>query len=280
MRNPTKAPTKLVVKLGGALLDDARALSATIAAVSSLHHRKPGSVIIAHGGGSTVDRHLARLGMKSEKRDGIRITPPDQMAEISAVLNGQVNATLVAQLLAQGCSAVGLSLADGFTTTASVATHYPFDPGCVGEITNGNARLLDTLLGAGFLPVLSSVAVDGDGHLLNVNADDAAAALAKLVRATGLVFLTDVPGVRDGSGAVIEELNRASAEQLILDGTIRAGMIPKVRSAIAAAEATGISVIIASWNEPNLLDRIASGERVGSTILPPCCEERVTLSTP
>ena len=84
-----------VVKLGGALLDDSAALAATIDSICALHTTRPGSVIVVHGGGSSVDRHLARLGMPTEKRDGIRLTPPDQMIEISAVLSGRVNATIV-----------------------------------------------------------------------------------------------------------------------------------------------------------------------------------------
>ena len=255
-----------VVKVGGALLDDASSLAAVTAAVASMHRSRPGSVVVVHGGGSAVDRHLARLGMKTQKRDGIRITPPDQMTEIGAVLGGSVNQRLVGALLALGARAVGLSLADGGMTVASPITRLSFDPGCVGEVTHTDPTLLKALLGSGFLPVISSVAMDDEGGLLNVNADDAAAAIASLLGGSGLVFLTDVPGVLDGTGATIDRLDAAQVDALISDGTIRGGMIPKVRGALETASATGVEVVIASWRHPEELAQIANGASVGTRI--------------
>lgn len=258
-----------VVKLGGALLDDSAALSATIDSICALHTARPGSVIVVHGGGSSVDRHLARLGMPTEKRDGIRLTPPDQMIEISAVLSGRVNATIVAELLARGSSAVGLSLADGFLTSSITTTRYSFNPGRVGEVVGGDAKLVHTLLNAGFLPIISSVAVDAGGDLLNVNADDAAAAIARIVGATRLIFLTDVSGVLDQDGALISKITAPEVATLIEQGVIYGGMIPKINNALATATETGVCVVIAGWRDKNILARLADGESVGSTILPP-----------
>ena len=258
-----------VVKLGGALLDDSEALSATIDSICALHTARPGSVIVVHGGGSSVDRHLAKLGMPTEKRDGIRLTPPDQMIEISAVLSGRVNATIVAELLARGSSAVGLSLADGFLTSSITTTRYSFNPGRVGEVVGGDAKLVHTLLNAGFLPIISSVAVDAGGDLLNVNADDAAAAIARIVGATRLIFLTDVSGVLDQDGALISKIAAPEVATLIEQGVIYGGMIPKINNALATATETGICVVIAGWRDKNILARLAEGESVGSTILPP-----------
>ena len=258
-----------VVKLGGALLDDSAALSATIDSICALHTARPGSVIVVHGGGSSVDRHLAKLGMPTEKRDGIRLTPPDQMIEISAVLSGRVNATIVAELLARGSSAVGLSLADGFLTSSITTTRYSFNPGRVGEVVSGDAKLVHTLLHAGFLPIISSVAVDAGGDLLNVNADDAAAAIARIVGATRLIFLTDVSGVLDQDGALISKITAPEVATLIEQGVIYGGMIPKINNALATATETGICVVIAGWRDKNILARLAEGESVGSTILPP-----------
>ena len=257
-----------VVKLGGALLDDSAALAATIDSICALHTTRPGSVIVVHGGGSSVDRHLARLGMPTEKRDGIRLTPPDQMIEISAVLSGRVNATIVAELLARGSSAVGLSLADGFLTSSMTTTRYPFNPGRVGEVVGGDAKLVHTLLHAGFLPIISSVSVDAGGDLLNVNADDAAAAIARIVGATRLIFLTDVSGVLDQDGALISQITAQEVATLIEQGVIYGGMIPKINNALATATETGVCVVIAGWRDKNILARLADGESVGSTILP------------
>ena len=258
-----------VVKLGGALLDDSAALSATIDSICALHTARPGSVIVVHGGGSSVDRHLAKLGMPTEKRDGIRLTPPDQMIEISAVLSGRVNATIVAELLARGSSAVGLSLADGFLTSSITTTRYSFNPGRVGEVVGGDAKLVHTLLNAGFLPIISSVAVDAGGDLLNVNADDAAAAIARIVGATRLIFLTDVSGVLDQDGALISKITAPEVATLIEQGVIYGGMIPKINNALATATETGVCVVIAGWRDKNILARLADDESVGSTILPP-----------
>ncbi|MSR69249.1 MAG: acetylglutamate kinase [Phycisphaerales bacterium] len=255
-----------VIKLGGALLDDAAALWATLDGVAAMHRANPGCVLVVHGGGSAVDRHLARLGIASEKRDGIRITPPSHMPEIAAVLNGTVNSTIVALLIARESSAVGLSLADGSTTRARVSTQFDFDPGCTGEITGGDPRLIETLLRAGFLPVVSSIAASAGGELLNVNGDDAAAALAKLVGATALVFLTDVAGVLDDDGTLIASLNGAEIERLIAQGVIHGGMIPKVRGAHTTARAIGAPVIITSWRDPTILTDLASGQSVGTAV--------------
>ena len=261
-----KFDTLFIIKLGGALLDDPRALAATLDGVAAMHRANPGCVLIVHGGGSAVDRHLNRLGVISEKRDGIRVTPPAQMTEIAAVLSGSVNSTLVALLLARGCSAVGLSLADGFSTDARVSTRFDFDPGCVGEVTGGDPRLMQTLLHASFLPVVSSIAASNEGALLNVNGDDAATELAKILCATGLVFLTDVDGVLDGSGQLIASLTGAEIDELIERGVITGGMIPKVRGALATARSMGGQVIITSWRDPTILSRLATGHAIGTAV--------------
>ncbi len=260
--------TLFVVKLGGALLDDGDALAATLASVAALHRAQPGSVVVVHGGGSAVDRHLDRLNMATVKRDGIRLTPPDQMIEIASVLSGRVNTAIVAGLLARSAQAVGLSLADGFLASASKSTRFDFDAGRVGEVSDGDPKLLLTLLSAGFLPVISSVAVDAQGELLNVNADDAAAAVAKIASATRLIFLTDVSGVLDQDGRLIPRITASLAEKLIADGTIRGGMLPKVRNALETAEAIGIPVVIAGWQEHDILSRLARSEVVGTTLTP------------
>lgn len=274
-------PSLLIVKLGGALLDDATALAATIDSIADLHRARPGSVAVVHGGGISVDRHLSRIGMRTEKRDGIRITPPEQMIEIASVLNGQVNTAIVAALLSRGAAAVGLSIADGFTTNTGATTRHAFDPGCVGEIRSGHPRLIRVLLQSHFLPVISSVAVGADGTLLNVNADDAAAGIAKICAADRLVFLTDVSGVLDHDGALIDTIDSSRAAELIESGVISGGMIPKVNNALATAADIGVAVVIAGWRDRDVLTRIASGERiasseriaagesVGTTILPP-----------
>lgn len=258
----------LVVKLGGALLDDARAFGSVFDALAALHRASAGGLVIVHGGGKAVDRQLERLGLQTERREGIRITPAEVVEQVAAVLAGAMNTQLLGLLLARGVPAVGLTLSDGHLAHARKTTRFAFDPGCVGELTHGKGALVAHLLAGGYLPVLSSIGIDADGGLLNINADDAAAQVAGIIGARGLLLLTDVPGVKDAQGAVIPELDATAAEALIADGTVTGGMIAKVRGAIAAATAGGVPVVIASWADPAALGALATGGRIGTRIDP------------
>lgn len=263
----------IVIKVGGALLDDPQAVPALIDAVVAAHQRAlaqaPG-VVIVHGGGKAVDRQLERIGVQSERRDGIRITPPDQMDQIAGVLAGVMNTALVGHFTARGVPAVGLGLSDGLCCRVEVARDYTFDPGRVGDVVGGDGRLLTHLIAGGFLPVMCSIGLDSQGGLLNVNADDAAAAVAGLLGASTLLLLTDVPGVRGPDGAIVASIDRAQADAWIADGTISGGMIVKVRGALDAAESAGASVgrvVIASWSDPAALRAILGGADAGTRVV-------------
>jgi acetylglutamate kinase len=233
-----------------------------------MHQLHAGGLVIVHGGGKAVDRQLDRLGLQTERREGIRITPPEVVEQVTAVLAGAMNTQLLGLLLSRGVSAVGLTLSDGHLSSAQKTTRFSFDPGRVGELTGGDGALVHHLLSGGFLPVLSSIAVCQAGGFLNVNADDAAAQLAGILRAQGLLLLTDVPGVKGADGRVIPELTADSAEALIADGTVTGGMIAKVRGAVDAAERAGVPVVIASWADPAALEALASGAAVGTRVTP------------
>ena len=260
----------IVVKLGGALLDEPAQNAAFFQTLADFiqhdHH-----VVLVHGGGKSVDRHLQLLGHTSHKRDGIRITPPEHMLEIAGVLAGQLNARLVGLLRARGVNAVGLTLADGATTTARKSEKFSFDAGRVGEITGGDANLIQTLLRNGCTPIFSSIAMDDTGELLNVNADEAATAIARIVSARLLVLLTDVAGVKDGAGNIIASLNCAGVERLTNSGAITGGMIAKVRSALEASEQSGVATLVASWTDANIADALRNKgceTAVGTLFLP------------
>jgi len=261
----------LLIKLGGLAIDQADKHGALFQALCRLHMtlRADGDgLVLIHGGGKAVDRRLERLGFISERRDGIRITPPDHIDEVVAGLAGSVNKQVVGQIQRCGVPAVGLCLGDGFTAKSFKATGYAFDPGRVGEIRGGDPRLIHLLLGAGFMPVLCSIGLDEHGLPLNINADDAAAGLSCLLECRGLVLLTDVEGVLDVDGGVFEELTAEAVERHIADGAIRGGMIPKVRGAVQAAQASRVPVVIASWNDPEALLKLSTGESVGTRVLP------------
>lgn len=260
----------LVVKLGGALIDDAHAMRATVRAIGELEAISPGSTVVVHGGGAAIDRQLARLGMETRRHEGIRITPPEQMEQIAGVLAGATSARLTGALLAEGVRAVGMTLASGGLANARAAVRGGADLGRVGEITDGRGDVVRTLLDGGFVPVISSIAADARGEALNVNADDAAVAVAGIVGARALVFLTDVPGVRGADGDILGRLDRRIAESLIACGTISGGMIPKVRGAVDAAERCGAPVVIAGWADPKALATIAAGGATGTACTADC----------
>lgn len=238
-------------------------------ALAALHRAESAGVILVHGGGKLVDRRMAALGLESERREGVRITPPQHVEEVVATLAGIVNTHVVGELSSRGCAAVGLSLGDGFVARCKVADQYSFDPGRVGKVVGGSPRLVDALLRAGFLPVFSSIGADAQGRALNINADDAASAVAGIAAARMLVLLTDVPGVLDANKRVLATLTGEEIEARIATGEIANGMIPKVRGALRAARAAGAPAAIASWHEPESLVRLAHGETVGTLVLPP-----------
>ncbi len=260
----------IVIKLGGALLDDPAANAPFFQALAEFIQQDQ-SVVLVHGGGKSVDRHLELLGHKSEKREGIRITPPEQMWEIAGVLAGQINARLVGLLRARGVNTVGLTLADGDTTTARKTQKFSFDAGRVGEITGGDMHLIQTLLRHGCTPIFSSIAMDSAGELLNVNADEAAAAIARIVSARLLVLLTDVAGVIDNAGNIISSLDRNSVDRLTQRGAITGGMIAKVRAALEASEQAGVATLVAGWNDANVLQTLsnAGNETFSGTLFLP-----------
>ncbi len=261
----------IVIKVGGAAAENEGSAPALWDALAAFNRANPGGVVIVHGGGGAVDRHLQRLGIVSERRDGIRITPPEHMDQIAAVLVGIVNTRIVAALNARGVRAVGLRLGDGRAIPTEKTRRFPFDPGCVGEVVTGGddePGLLDLLLSHRYLPVLSSIGMDDRGGMLNVNADDAAAGVARRLRARTLVLLTDVPGILDGSRRVVPEVTPRDVESLIASGAITGGMIVKARAAVHAARRIGSPVVILSGNDAGSLAAWAAGTPGGTRVLP------------
>lgn len=283
----------LVIKAGGTTIEDAATAPALYGALVELS-RRPGGVVFVHGGGRAVDRHLERLGMTSERREGIRITPPEQVEEIAAVLAGSFNKRVVAGLNMAGARAVGLCLGDGRAIATRKTRKYAFDAGRVGEVESEEERrsekreasrespppspsrwegadegnLLTLLVANGFLPVVSSIGIDaGDGGFLNVNADDAAAGIAQVLGARALVLLTDVPGILDGAKQLVGELTARGIEEMIERGEIKGGMIVKARAAAEVAQGSGVPVVIMAGNDVVALGKLGRGEMVGTRIV-------------
>lgn len=237
----------VIIKVGGALLDDAEASARIWAAIAAA--TRP--IILVHGGGSATDRLLARLGHTTARHAGLRVTPDDQIDDVTASLAGTVNAHITAHLVRAGARAIGTTIAAAGITTCQ--QHPDTALARVGIVTNTDSAPLHALLAAGFVPVLSTIGRDANAQPLNVNADDAAAAIARAAHAAQLLLLTDVPGVLDADGNAIPHLDEPTIESLITAGTITGGMIPKVRAALHTATTAACPVSIAPWRDPTAL---------------------------
>ncbi|MEH6454377.1 MAG: acetylglutamate kinase [Psychromonas sp.] len=252
----------LLIKLGGAVLENQQALANLFTALTEYLNQHQRPVLLVHGGGVIVEDVLNKMSIVSEKKNGLRITPFEQIPYVAGALAGTSNKLLMAKALQAGLSAVGLSLADGFSCKVS-----QMDPelGAVGVCTANNPDLINSLLAGGFLPVISSIGIGEDARLYNVNADQAAIAICELVGAE-LVFLSDVDGVWDQNKQVIPELNSQYADKLIAENVIQDGMVVKVKAALEAANSLGY-VMLASWKNPDNLVSLLAGQAVGTKVI-------------
>lgn len=253
----------LIIKLGGVLLDSEEALERLFTALVAYRQQHQRPLVIVHGGGCLVDDLMKKLSLPVVKKNGLRVTPADQIDIITGALAGSANKTLLAWAIRHGINAVGLSLADGGST---VVTQLNDELGHVGKAEAGSPALLNTLLSAGYLPVISSIGITVGGELMNVNADQAATALAQTLGAD-LILLSDVSGILDGKGQRIAEMTAGKAEELIAQGIITDGMIVKVNAALDAARALGRPVDIASWRHAEQLPVLFNGVSIGTRIL-------------
>ncbi|NMP17041.1 acetylglutamate kinase [Thalassotalea sp. Y01] len=252
----------LVIKIGGAIMESDQALSDLFKVVSQLQQDR--GVIIVHGGGCVADDMLQQAGFVSKKIDGLRVSEQAHMAVISGALAGTVNKHMVAIANHSGLKTVGLALHDGQSIVC-----LPADPklGCVGIPQAGNASLLNSLVAANCLPLISSIGSLDNGTLVNVNADDAAVAISELLNAD-LVLLTDVAGVKGADQKYLATLDGEQAKHLIEQGVIAGGMIAKVNAAFAAANRLRRSIAVASWKSPEKLFVLNSNGEFGTRIIP------------
>ena len=219
----------LVVKIGGAALEDAailRKCAKAIAALAQDGHR----VAVVHGGGTALTRVLKQLGKTSEFVNGLRITDAETRDVALMVLGGMVNKKLVAAIQASGMPAVGFCGGDGMTFRARKKVVRDGDLGFVGEICFAEPCWIEALWQQGGIPVIASLALGADGEYYNVNADEMAAACAAACQANALIFLTDVPGVKNAEGTVIPWLNTREAEDLVAHSVVSGGMLPKLQA--------------------------------------------------
>ena len=258
----TQFQRPVVVKLGGAVLASKETLAQLFSAIAAYQEQKP--VVIVHGGGYLVDDLMAKLQFATVKKNGLRVTPYEQIPFITGALAGTANKLLQGEAVKSGLKGVGLCLGDG-----GLCQVAELDPalGAVGEATAGDATVVNAIIRAGGTPIISSIGLTEQGQLMNVNADDAAVAVAKSLDAE-LVLLSDVSGVLDQNKELIDKLDAQRAEELIDTNVITDGMIVKVRAALSAANDLGRSIEVAGWKDPQRLNKLFAGESIGTRFFP------------
>lgn len=254
----------LVIKLGGAALECSETLAKLFGAIKGYQDSANRSIVIVHGGGYLVDDLMAKLNIATVKKQGLRVTPYDQIPVIAGALAGTANKMLQGEAVRAGLHTVGLSLADG-----GLCNVEELDPelGAVGKATSGDATVLQAIMATGASAIISSIGLTNQGQLMNVNADQAAVAVAGALDAE-LVLLSDVSGVLDGKGHLLTSLNKAEADHLIEGQVITDGMIVKVNAALQAAEELGRPIEVATWRYPEKLTKLFAGESIGTQFLP------------
>lgn len=248
----------LVIKLGGALLENTKALNDLFHAIADYRHHSDRIIVIVHGGGCLVDRLMQRLDLPAIKSQGQRITPKEHIDLIVGVLAGMANKRLMAKAKKHGLLPLGLSLSDGdITKVEFMCTTL----GYVGTAAKGNDQLLKITSSRGYLPIISSIGITDEGDLLNVNGDNAAIALAATLNAD-LLLLSDVIGVLDENAVHLKHIDSRKAECLIKTGVIQDGMITKVTEALNAAKRLNKTVSIAGIQKPDQLIALFNGEGI------------------
>jgi acetylglutamate kinase len=251
-----------VVKYGGHAMGDAE-LAGIFARDIALMKQVGINPIVVHGGGPQIANMLDRLKVKSQFVEGLRITDKDTVEVVEMVLAGTINKQVVSAINQVGGMAIGVSGKDANLIQASKLRRTKRDPesnierildlGFVGEPRHVNPQVLESLEQSGMIPVVAPIGVGPNGETFNINADTAAGAVASAVGATRLLMLTDVTGVLDGDGELIPELSPETTREMIDNGTIEGGMIPKVQTCLKAVDDGADASVILDGRVPHCL---------------------------
>jgi acetylglutamate kinase len=254
---------KVLIKLGGTLLDAAESRHRLASEIASAVKQGLEAVVV-HGGGKQMTRYLEARGIETHFVNGLRVTTPEVLDAVVKVLAGSVNQELVSAFIACGAPAVGLSGMDALLTEARQMNE---ELGWVGKPVRSDARLLNALLGAGYLPVIACVAGNRQGQFFNVNADQMAVSVAGALQAEKLLFLTDVDGVRGENNVIHSALNPDQCRQLIDSGLATGGMRAKLESAVEALQTGTAEVIIAPGAAPGIVGKLLAGDPIGTRLV-------------
>ena len=267
----------VVIKFGGHAMGD-EALSNAFAQDVVYLKQSGVNPIVVHGGGPQIANMLTKLAIKSEFVHGLRVTDKPTVEIVEMVLAGKINKDIVSAINRQGGKAVGICGKDANLMIARKITEIPdphsnlmkaVDIGYVGDPMEINPHIVDVISKSDLIPVIAPIGLSREGETLNINADSFASALAARMKAKRLLLLTDVEGVLDREGGLLEELSVEEARELIRDGTITGGMIPKVEGCIEVVEAGVEAVVIINGKVPHsvlleLLTDHGAGTLVGS----------------
>lgn len=237
----------IVIKVGGSVLDQ---LHPSFYSTCKRLMEKEILPIIVHGGGKKITKWMQQMGKEPQFIQGRRVTDEESLKIVTSVLGGEVNKRFVSAFTQSGVTAIGLSGID--LRLFSVKPIHP-TLGYVGKVTHVNCKPITWLLEQGWMPVIASLGIDENGQTFNVNADDAAVALAQAVGAKRLLMVSDVDGVMDENGQVLERISSKQVQHLIDSETITGGMIPKVRSGMEGLKGSVDEIMILNgtkpWNE-------------------------------
>jgi len=266
----------LVIKFGGnAMIDDQ--LKQSFARDIVLMKLVGINPVIVHGGGPQIGELLEKLNIESNFVDGMRVTDNRTMDVVEMVLGGAVNKEIVSLINHAGGKAIGITGKDGQLITAQkmlVTRNNPemeapeiIDIGQVGEVKHINTSIIDMLTGGDFIPVIAPIGVDDEGNSYNINADLVAGKIAEVLQAEKLLLLTNISGLQDKEGKVLTGLSTEQVDELITDGTISGGMLPKIRCALDAVKANVRSAHIIDGRVSHaVLLEIFTDEGVGTLI--------------
>ena len=268
---------RILVKIGGAHLNDASPIAQAVGAARAVGHQ----ILLVHGGGDQLRDWSQQLGRDDQYVQGLRVTDRKTARLVTAVLGGEVNCEMVKTFCAQGIPAVGLTGADANLFSAE-PRQSPRGLGFVGEISSVRPELLETLLAADMTPLIASIAPRigaSEEPFYNINADEVVGPLAQAIGAQAILFLTAVEGVKNADGQTIKTLDQDQARDLTEAGVIEGGMLPKTRAGFAALDACPDALVkIAPAMGPESI-LAALGEETGTSFVS-CKDSTQSLPTP
>ncbi|MEH6515558.1 MAG: acetylglutamate kinase [Halioglobus sp.] len=266
----------IVVKFGGNAMVDPK-LHDSFARDVVLMKLVGMNPVIVHGGGPQIGSLLEKLNIQTEFIDGMRVTDSETMDVVEMVLGGSVNKEIVSSINRSGGKAIGVTGKDGQLIRArklKVTRHSPelnaseiIDIGHVGEVEQIDTEVLDVIIGSNFIPVIAPIGVGRDGSTYNINADLVAGKIAQVMQAEKLMLLTNVPGLLDKDGKTLTGLATAQVDELIADGTISGGMLPKIGCALDAVKSGVASAHIIDGRVPHaVLLEVFTDDGIGTLI--------------